>query len=267
LPLRGHDESESPLNKGNFVKVLSWYRDRCENIKPFVLENAPRNNKLTSPDIQKELVIACKIETLKSIMEDLNGDYFALLVDESFDVSRKEQMAIVLRYVDKKGFVVEAFIGLVHVKDTSALSLKKTIVNVLAQHSLSLSYVRGQCYDGASNMQGDINGLKMLIKKESKSAHSIHCFAHQLQLTLVAVSKKCVQVGELVLLVSNILNVLGASFKQMDELRQSQKDNLQKALDMDEIKIGRGLNQELGLIRADDTRISLQSISKLYTFV
>jgi len=232
-----------------------------------VLENAPRNNKLTSPDIQKELVTACKIETLKSIMEDLNGDYFALLVDESFDVSRKEQMAIVLRYVDKKGFVVEAFIGLVHVKDTSALSLKKTIVNVLAQHSLSLSYVRGQCYDGASNMQGDINGLKMLIKKESKSAHSIHCFAHQLQLTLVAVSKKCVQVGEVVLLVSNILNVLGASFKRMDELRQSQKDNLQKALDMDEIKIGRGLNQELGLIRADDTRISLQSISKLYTFV
>ncbi|KAH0738467.1 hypothetical protein KY290_037172 [Solanum tuberosum] len=163
-------------------------------------------------------------------------------------------MAIVLRYVDNKGFVVEAFIGLVHVKDISALSLKKTIVNVLAQHSLSLSYVRGQCYDGASNMQGDINGLKMLIKKESKSAHSIHCFAHQLQLTLVAVSKKCVQVGELVLLVSNILNVLGASFKRKDELRQSQKDNLQKALDMDEIETCRGLNQELGLIRAGDTR-------------
>ncbi|KAG5622860.1 hypothetical protein H5410_008078 [Solanum commersonii] len=123
-------------------------------------------------------------------MKDLNGDYFALLVDESFDVSRKEQMAIVLRYVDKKGFVVEVFIGLVHVKDTNALSLKKTIVNVLAQHSLSLSYVRGQCHDGASNMQGDINDLKMLIKKERKSAHSIHCFAYQLQLTLVAVLKK-----------------------------------------------------------------------------
>ncbi|XP_049354784.1 uncharacterized protein LOC125819391 [Solanum verrucosum] len=155
-------------------------------------------------------------------MEDLNGDYFALLVDEFFDVSCKDQMAIVLRYVDKKRFVVQAFTGLIHDKDTSALSLKKTIVNVFAQHSLSLSYVRGQCYDGASNMQ---------------------------------VSKKCVQVGELVLLVSNILNVLGASFKRMDELRQSQKDNFQKALDMDEIKIGRGMNQELGLIRADDTRL------------
>lgn len=114
--------------------------------------------------------------------------------------------------------------------------------------------VRRQCYDGASNMQGDINSLKMLIKKESKSAHSIHCFAHQLQLNLVTVSKKCFQVGELVLLVSNILNVLGDSFKRMDELRQSQKDNLQKTLDMDEIEIGWGLNKKLGLIRAGDTR-------------
>ncbi|XP_019071477.1 uncharacterized protein [Solanum lycopersicum] len=169
LPLRGHDESESSLNRDNFIKFLSWYTDRCENIKPF-------------------------------------------------------------GYVDKKEFVMEAFIGLVHVKDTSAISLKKTLVNVLD--------VRRQCYDGASNMQGDINGLKMLIKKESKSAHSIHCFAHQLQLNLVTVSKKCFQVGELVLLVSNILNVLGDSFKRMDELRQSQKDNLQKTLDMDEIEIG-----------------------------
>ncbi|XP_016540916.1 uncharacterized protein LOC107841542 [Capsicum annuum] len=62
-------------------------------------------------------------------------------------------MAICLQYVDKKGFVIEAFIGLVHVKDTSALSLKKVIADVLAYHSLTLSYVHGQCYDEASNIQ------------------------------------------------------------------------------------------------------------------
>ncbi|XP_019260033.1 PREDICTED: zinc finger MYM-type protein 1-like [Nicotiana attenuata] len=251
---RGHDESETSLNKGNFIEILSWYAAKCDKIEPFVLKHAPKNNKMTSSDIQKEIVTACKIETIKAIIEDLNGDYFTLLVDESLDVSRKEQMAIVLRYVDKKGSVMERFIGMVYVRDTSALSLKKAIVDVLVHHSLSLSSIRGQCYDGASNMQGDIKGLKKLIKQESRSAHSIHCFAHQLQLTLVAVSKKCVQVGELVLLVSNILNVLGASFKRVDEFRGSQKEKLQEALDMGELKIGKGLNQELGLVRAGDTR-------------
>ncbi|XP_070047417.1 uncharacterized protein [Nicotiana tomentosiformis] len=113
-----------------------------KRLRFFYCKMLQNNNKMTSLDIQKEIVTACKIETIKAIIEDLNGDYFYLLVDKSFDVSRKEQMDIVLRYVDRKGFVMEVFIGLVHVPDTSALSLKKAIVNVLAHHSLSLSSVR-----------------------------------------------------------------------------------------------------------------------------
>ncbi|XP_075074572.1 uncharacterized protein LOC142161697 [Nicotiana tabacum] len=87
-------------------------------------------------------------------------------VGESCDISRKEQMAIVLRYVDRMGSVVERFIGIVHVRDTSDLCLKEAIVNYIVQCSLSLSYVRGQCYDGASNIQRDLSGLKTLIQKE-----------------------------------------------------------------------------------------------------
>nr|XP_016502888.1 PREDICTED: zinc finger MYM-type protein 1-like [Nicotiana tabacum] len=209
---------------------------------------------MTSPMIQKDIVTACKMEIIKAIIKELNGDYFALLVDESFNVSQKEQMAIVLQYVDRMGFVVERLVDIVHVKDTCASSLKKAIIDLLAKYSLSLSYVRGQCYDGASNMQVELNGHKMLIRKENRSSHSIHCFAYQLQLTLVAVSKKYIQVGELVVLVSNILNVLGSSFKRMDEFRESQKERIEEALDMGELKTGRGLNQELGLSRACDTR-------------
>ncbi|XP_059294609.1 uncharacterized protein LOC132047606 [Lycium ferocissimum] len=235
LAFRGHDESKSSLSRGNFLQILSWYAKKCDNIRDYVFEHAPQNDQMTSPMIQKDIVSACKIEIIKAILEELNGDYFSLLVDESFDVSRKEQMAIVLRYIDRNGFVMERLLDIVHVQDTSALSLKRAIVNLLAQHSLSLSYVRGQCYDGASNMQGEINGLKMLIRQESRSAHSICCFAHQLQLILVTVSKKCIKVGKLVVLVSNILNVLGYSFKRMDEFRDSQKERIQEALDLGEL--------------------------------
>jgi hypothetical protein len=42
------------------------------------------------------------------------------MVDESSDVSGKEQMAVVLRYVDKLGIIKERLIGLVHVNETSA---------------------------------------------------------------------------------------------------------------------------------------------------
>ncbi|XP_075077354.1 uncharacterized protein LOC142164081 [Nicotiana tabacum] len=254
LAFRGHCEDELSLNKGNFLEIHSWYAEKCDKIRDLVLKKAPKNDQLTSHKIQKDIIIECKIETVKAIMDDLNGDFFVLLVDESCDVSRKEQLAIVLRYVNRCGSVVEHFIGIVHVRNTSALYLKEAIVNYLAQHSLSLSYMRGQYYDGASNMQGDLRFLKTLIQQESKSAYSVHCFAHQLQLTLVAVSKKYFEVGELVLLVSNILNIVGGSFKRMDDLRESQAEKVQEALDMGELETSRGLNQELGLARAANTR-------------
>ncbi|XP_060195372.1 uncharacterized protein LOC132624643 [Lycium barbarum] len=174
LAFRGHDESKSSLSKGNFLQILSWYAKTCDKIRDYVLEHAPQNDQMTSPMIQKYIVSACKIETIKAILEELNGDYFSLVVDESFDVSRKEQMAIVLRYIDRNGFVMERLLDIVHVQDTSALSLKRAIVNLLAQHSLSLSHVRGQCYDGASNMQGITNELnKCLQKKDQDLANAM----------------------------------------------------------------------------------------------
>nr|XP_009777751.1 PREDICTED: zinc finger MYM-type protein 1-like [Nicotiana sylvestris] len=194
------------------------------------------------------------METIKSIIKDIDDDHFSILVDESRDVSCKEQMTIVPRYVDRRGSVIERFMGIVHVRDTSALSLRNEIVNLLAQHSLSPSSIRRQCYDGASNMQGDLNGLKILMQKESRGAHSIHCFAHQLQLTLVAISRRCDQVQELLLLLSDILNMVGSSFKLRDELRESQAEEIEEALRKGELETGKGLNQELGLARAGDTR-------------
>ena len=67
-------------------------------------------------------------------MEELGNDVFALLVDKSSDVSRKEQMTVVLRFVDKNGIVQERFIGVVHVMDTSALSLKVAFEALFAKH-------------------------------------------------------------------------------------------------------------------------------------
>ena len=57
----------------------------------------------------------------------------------------------------------------------------------------------GQGY-GASNMQGEFNGLKALILRKNKSTFYVHCFTHQLQLTLVAVVKKQIVILEFFLL-------------------------------------------------------------------
>ena len=161
-----------------------------------MLQTAPKNCKLTHLNIQKDIVNVIAGETSKAIIKDLDNEFFSVLVDESYDISVKEQMAIVLRYVNKKGIIIEQFLGIVHVAITTVLSLKCAIEYLLCEHNLSLSNLHGQGYDGVSNMQGDINGLKTLILKENKSAFYVHCFAHQFQLTLVAIAKNHINIAE-----------------------------------------------------------------------
>ncbi|GJY90603.1 zinc finger MYM-type protein 1-like protein [Tanacetum coccineum] len=139
-------------------------------------------------------------------------------------------------------------------KDTTALTLRDGIYSMLAEHSLSPSRIRGQGYDGASNMKGGINGLKTLILKETQSAYYIHCFAHQLQLTLVVVSKKSMDCSWLFETLTNLLNVVGVSCKRADMLREIQAQKVAEAFNLKERKSRKSKNQELGLGRPGDTR-------------
>ena len=81
-----------------------------------------------------------------------------------------------------------------------------------------MSRLRGQGYEVANNMQGEFNDLKTLILKESEYAFYVHCFAHQLQLALVAVAKNQIQIVYLLSVVTNVVNVIGASSKRRDIL-------------------------------------------------
>ena len=110
-------------------------------------------------------------------------------------MSTKEQLAIALRYVDKLGHVNERFLGVTHINNTSTVTLKSAIEEVFNKHSLSISRLWGQGYNGASNMRGELNRLKTLILKDNPSAYYVHCFAHQFQLTLVAVAKNYIQIA------------------------------------------------------------------------
>ncbi|XP_040243323.1 uncharacterized protein [Aegilops tauschii subsp. strangulata] len=254
LAFRGHDESEDSLNAGNFLELLNWLAGNFEEVDRVVLKNAPRNCKMTHHDIQQEVIKCCAQETTKLVIQELDGGHFAILADESSDVYQNEQLAVCLRYVDKKGRAVVRFLGLAHVEDTTSLTIKAAIQKMLMDYNLTFAMVRGQGYDGASNMRGNVNGLKKLIMDESPSAYYVHCFAHQLQLTLVAVAKESGDCTWFFQQLAHLLNALGMSCKKMRMLRIAQAEELIDALELEEVETGSGLNQELGLGRPCDTR-------------
>ena len=163
LPLRGHDESKDSLNKGNFREFRNFAAEQNLTLRKAIGKKKSENSLLVAPEIQRDIVQCFAKEVLHAILKEIGDDVFCLLVDESRDVSWKEQVAVVLRYVDKCGIVKERFVGLVHVTETTSAYLKSSIDELFADLKLSLKQVRGQGYDGASNMRGEFNGLQSLI--------------------------------------------------------------------------------------------------------
>ena len=105
-----------------------------ENIKNVALENAPENHSLTAPKIQKDIVNVFAVEITNAIIREMDDALFSVLIDESRDVSIKEQMIVVFRYVDNNGNAVKRFIGIEHVSSTTAMSLKQTLDKLFSRH-------------------------------------------------------------------------------------------------------------------------------------
>ncbi|KDO39188.1 hypothetical protein CISIN_1g043976mg [Citrus sinensis] len=137
-----------------------------------------------------------------------------------------------------------------HNEEIKAVSLKASLDTLFARHGLSMSKLCGQGYYGASNIQGELNGLKTLILKENESAYYIYCFVHQLQLALV-------------FLVAKFINIVAASSKQFDILREKHSIVVNEALKIGELKSGQGMNQEINLKRVGDTHICKLGLQRM----
>ncbi|KAG7988370.1 hypothetical protein I3843_03G184700 [Carya illinoinensis] len=251
---RGHDETLDSKNRGNFLEMLKLLASYNDKVGKLALENAPKSSKYTSPQIQKDILEVLAKKVRNKIREDVGDSRFCIIVDEARDESKREQMAIILRFVDVDGFIQERFFDLVHVKDTSALTLKNEISAVLSRHCLDIQNIRGQGYDGASNMRGEWNGLQALFLKDCPYAYYVHCFAHRLQLALVASSREVVSVHEFFSNLNFIINVVGASCKRHDELQAAQATHIAHMIAIDELESGKGANQIGTIKRAGDSR-------------
>ena len=100
IALRGHRESDNSMNRGNFLEILNLVavHDPLINDR---LKNGPRNAKYTSPDIQNTLINVMARTVRESICSSVRkAGAYTILADETKDCSKKEQLAIVLRYVD-----------------------------------------------------------------------------------------------------------------------------------------------------------------------
>ena len=114
----------------------------------------------------------------------LENRWFSIIVDETTDVSVKEQVSISLRYVEKNFEIQEDVLGFYETGKTDAASLVAIVEDVLLRLNLDIGNCRGQCYDGAANMAGRFSGVQARIRAKCEKALYVHCCAHSLNLAV-----------------------------------------------------------------------------------
>lgn len=90
LPFRGHDESKTSYNKGNFLETHDLLAEHDPELRKAVSVDGASKSIMLCPDVQKDIASCFAKEILKSILQEIGHGVFCLLVDESRDISFKE---------------------------------------------------------------------------------------------------------------------------------------------------------------------------------
>ncbi|XP_044164603.1 52 kDa repressor of the inhibitor of the protein kinase-like [Acropora millepora] len=180
---RDKDPSNESL-KGNFQALL-YFRVESGVLQEH-FETASRNATYVSKTIQNEMITTAGKYIKDQLSVEIRASkYFSLIADEATDVSNKENLSLVIRFVDSTQTIREEFVG-IHLREegTSARAIKNVITNAVADLGLNMKDCHGQCYDGAGNMAVRLNGASTLIKEDYNKAIYFHCMNHRLNLCI-----------------------------------------------------------------------------------
>lgn len=174
---------------------------------------------------------------LKSVIAEIKAArYYTLIVAETKDVSKREQLSLVLRYVFE-GVIRERFISYTHCEELHASALKSYILKALDDVQLNVKDCVSQCHDGASVMSGISSGVGTRIQERNSRAIYIHCHADQLNLALVDARKKLQPASDFFSLLERLYVFMSSSvphclfIKKQKELGSSREIRLVKLID------------------------------------
>ncbi|XP_066964231.1 zinc finger MYM-type protein 1-like [Macrobrachium rosenbergii] len=175
IPQRGHSEDRS--NIGQDSEDIPWLAERLTS-------QLATHQQWLSPNIQNEILNIASDLVLKDISKAVGKTgKFSLIVDETTDVSNKEQVSVCLHYIHN-GQPAETFVGFHEVKSAKGKALFQLVLDVLHKMELRIEDVVGQCYDGASNISGKEKGVATRVQEVAPKAIYVHCYEHLLNLAL-----------------------------------------------------------------------------------
>lgn len=148
----------------------------------------PNSIHYLSKDSQNEIITLLGTNITKKILSLVQkSKYFSIILDCTPDVSKTEQMTVIIRFVvidDKTVDVQEHFLCFIDITFSTGKGMTSYLVNKLKEFNLNIQNLRGQGYDNSANMKGRQNGVQSHILSINPRAFFTPCSAHSLNLVV-----------------------------------------------------------------------------------
>jgi hypothetical protein len=227
LAFRGHRENlttDSYESSGNFldlVKLIARFDPTLRLHLQQVTNNTISDHYL-GKNIQNELIqlMASHVKS-KIIARLLQNKYFSIILDCTRDISRVEQLSVILRFINKDtADIEEHFVGFLAVEKTTAESLTNCIITELKQLGVPLQNCRGQGYDNGANMRGERSGVQRRLLDINPLAFFVPCGCHSWNLILGDAVSSCVQAQTFFGVLQRLYNLFSGSSMRWAVLKE-----------------------------------------------
>nr|XP_014346736.1 PREDICTED: zinc finger MYM-type protein 1-like [Latimeria chalumnae] len=138
LSVQGHTDEESNLNQ-----LLALLAKNIPELKSWLNRTKYR---WMSQDIVNEMIEIMAHDILRTLMTEIHeADFFSIIMDETADISVREQVSVCFRIVNKDLETEEIFFGFYNTSDATSQALYTLLKDVLLRFDFPLEKCRGQC--------------------------------------------------------------------------------------------------------------------------
>lgn len=167
IAVRGHTDEDS--------NIVQFNKDKAIDNPALAL--FLKENKYLGHDVlaeQEELLV---LKARRSLLSEINSSaFYAIICDESSDISKTEQLSFSVRHCSDRYETSEDFIGVMPCDEgLTSEALLKYVKDIMVRCNMDSSKMISMAFDGASSMKHLASLLKTQV---SKHALYIHCFAH-----------------------------------------------------------------------------------------
>ena len=192
--------------------------DKANDI-PELQQHLKKSFTYTSPDIQNEIIDIISSNICDALQRNVQTNkVWSLIADETSDILHQEQFSLCFRTVSEDLKIEEHFY-----KFAVVGHLYECIKQNMFDAGFPVDTLFFQCYDGASNMNGQYTGVAARVRELAPNGIYIHCHCHLLSLSLQNSCSKLTCIRNVLGTVNSIYNFIEASPKRHAIFVENQK--------------------------------------------